>query len=762
MLGGFDVRWAGRAVRRFESQKVRGLLAYLACHRHQAVSRDHLANLLWAEKPDESALHNLRQALHNLRQALAAVDCTQEVVTVTHQEVRLGSQFESWVDLEQFEEAIRRGLTEAGADPYQLSRAASLYAGDFLVGFSVKDSPPFEEWMIAEQERQRGAIIDALRTLIESYLHRGEYRLGIQYASRLLAIDPLSESAHRYLMQLYALSGRRSRALSQYETLRNLLNAELAVEPLAETQELFQRILFQHLPPAEDGGEEGEPVGPLIPLVGRREAHAALDRIWHQVAEGKGHLTLLLGEAGVGKTRLAKSFVDAATAKRRAVVLRGRAYADSPLRSYEPFGEMVVGAFADLLPEDATALVEALSPPARAALVALEPQLPHLAPALADATAAMPADDADALCVALLEFLDRLRHSDDAARAQPMILMIDDFQWTDPASRRLLAALIPHLGRRPLWLLAACRDREAAAEWLVDDGGRTTVEEIVLGRLGPREVQEIASSLVGIRRSEEFGDFLEGLSDGLPLAVAELINHLWDEKALRPRGDGRWALHADPRDLATPPRELERLVQLRLRRLPTSARRLLAVAAIVGQRFDAELVRRADHEHLVVVDTAIRLMLERWLVRQFPLSWSHSRPEKDLVLFAKGARRGTFEFAHEAIRAAVLADINPLRRQVIHRDVAATLLESRGHEEEALCERLAYHELAGGEWERALPHLECAATKARAIGAHEIADWYLDRGLEALDRLVGQTSSETRRQELASRRRELERQRSGR
>ena len=114
--------------------------------------------------------------------------------------------------------------------------------------------------MLSEQERLREAAVDSFRTLIESYLRRGEYRFGIQFARRLLAIDPLSEEAHRSLMRLYALSGRRSRALRQYEILRNLLSSELKVEPLRDTRELHQSILDQTVSPATGMDREG-PVG---------------------------------------------------------------------------------------------------------------------------------------------------------------------------------------------------------------------------------------------------------------------------------------------------------------------------------------------------------------------------------------------------------------------------------------------------------------------------------------------------------------------
>ena len=118
---------------------------------------------------------------------------------------------------------------------------------------------------------------------------------------------------------------------------------------------------------------------------------------------------------------------------------------------------------------------------------------------------------------------------------------------------------------------------------------------------------------------------------------------------------------------------LDALIVRRISRLPTSARRLIALATMIGQKFDAELLQAAANEHLGVVEIGIQLMLERWLIRQFPRYWTARPRERDLVLWAHGARRGTFEFAHPRIRDAVYRDLNPLRRQHLHRHVGVAL-----------------------------------------------------------------------------------------
>ena len=748
-LGGFDVRLRDRAVQNFESQKVRGLFAYLACHRRRALTRERLATLLWGEKADEAARRNLRQALHNLRTVFSEFGDPDKIIMVSPTELQIHPDLDCWVDVEEFGLATQRGLRAEGPDPYQLSTAARLYTGDFLAGFLVKDSPGFEEWVVGEQERLREVAIDAYAALIEHYLQRGEYHLGIQYARRLVAIDPLSERAHRQMMRLCALSGRRTRALAQFEKLRNLLQAELAVEPVEETTQLYRSILSQEVPDDADDTVE-EPVGPLIPLVGRRDAYQELQHQWQEVVEGRGRLSLIVGETGVGKSRLLKSFTDAATSQRRVIVVRGRACEAAPQVGYGPFAEVVVSAFAELLPEEQEALVARLDPESAGDLARLAPAAFEdfqLAPASQDTDTLSPARLASSLSK-LLALLSA--HHGDAAGGAPVIVLMDDVQWFDEASLDLLSALLPVIAESRTWILAGISGDTPARLSLDPDSA--IVDHIFLSRLGTEVIHEVSIALIGSRGAQQLSDFLTRWSKGLPLALAELINFLWDEGILTPDGRGHWLVRGDLEGVTPPSGDVSQLIQYRIRRLPTSARRLLAISAIVGQRFDADLMQFADGEHPEVVEVCIQLMLERWLIRQSPASWQEAGRERDIVLWGQGVRRGIFEFAHEEIRNAVLEEINPIRKQAMHRAVSRALRYSRGSDLESICEGLAHHDIASGDWQNALPCLESAAQRASTVGANEIARRYYELALQTIDRLAKEAASDRARQDLDGKR----------
>jgi DNA-binding SARP family transcriptional activator len=731
LLGGFEVWDGDRQVAGFESQKVRALLAYLVCHRRRAFSRDHLAGLLWPEREGDAARHALRQAVYNLRAKLPG---GESLLLSSNQEIGFHPRADCWVDVEAFEEAVRLG-SERAVDPHHLSAAVQLYRGELLAGFFVKDSQDFEDWMIAEQVRLRDAAVDALHRLIDSYRRRGEYRFGVHYARRLVTIEPLSEEAHRELMRLCALAGQRNRALAHYEELLNLLRDELGVEPLAETRALYESILSQAVK-EETATDQVEPIGPIIPLVGRGAAYSQLREEWTRALAGAVQLTLVTGEQGIGKTRLVKSFLDATTSRRRCGVLKGRCYEMSPLVPYRPFLDILRGVFA----EEAEGVGEVLAPmPAEVLedLVRLAPELRELRPELPVPEPLGRFEDRRRLFASVGLFLEGLCRSDD-----PLIVFLDDLHLADRDTLDLLGFLFSKL-EGAIWIVATCRtdelDFDHPLSQLVRRGeknGRATRLEV--GRLELPALEEIAESLIGESQAAELAALLEEKSAGVPLAVTELVNYLWDEGILTAQRTGHWALPASLSGIDVP-EDLDELIRLRIRRLPNSTRRLATLAAILGQSFDVHLLQEAADEHAQVVEIGLEILLKRWLIRQFAYFWTDGQRDDDIVQWARGPRRGSFEFAHNRIRLAIYGELNPLRRQAMHAQVAEALESLLGVRD---CELLAHHYTAAAQWEKSIPFLERSLERALAVQAGDAARRYCDQTIEVLSRLAAGARSE--------------------
>ncbi len=748
LLGGFRVSRQGRLVSGFESQKVRALLAYLGVHRGRSFSRDHLAGLLWPEEGPEAARRNLRQALYNLRQTLEGAAGTDGLLEATHQSVGLAPGRAAWIDVEEFSVLLARSTGEADRDPAPLAAAARLYEGDLLAGFHVDESPEFDEWLVTEQERLREGALRALLKLVDHHLASGTYSLGVEYGRRLVKLDPLSEIAHRRLMRLHVFSGRRSRAITQYQELVRLLDEELGVEPQEETTAEYRAILAEELPePAVR--EKAEPVGPIVPLVGRDVALAHLRETWRAVTAGSGRLTVVTGEPGIGKTRLIKTFLHEAAASRAALVLQGRYHDLAPPVPYLGVAQALRDALVHEV-EVAEVLTSTLDPHDLSDLEILLPALRELRPGLPP-----PAADVgsrDALFESVARALVALTRSapppgveagrSGAARPMdaevcdtppcPVVLFLDDIHAADASSLELLAFLRERLSREPVWLLAAAT-QTASLPFRV--AGRAPVgqgEEVALGRLDDTATARIASALVPHHAADLARILARG--EGLPLAVTELINLLWDAGRLVELDGGEWRLEGldASAETADMPGSLEAIVRARLDDLPASTRRLFTLAAAAGSEFDADLLVLAEHEHAAVVETGLQVLLERWLARLRLGYWADSRMQRDVTLWSAGPGRGTFEFSHPALREIVYGSLDEERRAVLHARLGA-VLEARDAPTAPRwrSETLAYHFVEARDWARALPHLEEAAARAVRLRAPSTAGYYSSLRLRA-------------------------------
>ena len=309
LLGPFQVTLDGDPVIAFESDKVRALLAYLAVESDRPHRREKLVGLLWPERSERSARQNLSQALFNLRHIIGDRDAQPSFLLITPQTLQFNRSSNHRLDVTAFTtllatcEAHRhRRLEACGLCADRLRQAVTLYRGTFLEGFSLSDSPAFEEWVLLEQEWLHRLVIDSLCRLADRHERRGEYERTLECAWRQVALDPWREEAHRQVMRALALSGRRSEALTQYETCRRALEEEVGVEPEEETTTLYERVRDgEGLQPLSAVPPHNLPAS-LTSFVGRK---AELAEIQDRLQDCDCRLLTLVGPGGIGKTRLA-------------------------------------------------------------------------------------------------------------------------------------------------------------------------------------------------------------------------------------------------------------------------------------------------------------------------------------------------------------------------------------------------------------------------------------------------------------------------
>jgi len=694
VLGGFDARLDPGSVLVLPTKKTQALLTYLALPLGPAHPRDKLATLLWGDMPDAQALGNLRQALARIRRVLPRP--VLRALVLDGKSVALDPSLVE-VDAARFERLVVDGT------PDSLEQAAVLYRGDLLAGVTLAERA-FEDWLTSERERLHELAVQGLVRLLA---HQQAFRLAepaIQTGLRLLALDPLQEPVHRAVMRLYAELGRRGAALRQYQRCVGILHRELAAEPELETRQLYQEILRQR-PARSEAPARARPASATharptsvegageIPLIGREAEVARLRAALEAARAGRGQLVAVLGEAGIGKTRLLTELASLA-AQHGMAVLVGHAYESEQILPYGPWIDAFrsSGLFGD------TAILDTLDAGVRAEIV-------RLVPALGDRSAAgAMASEPSQVFSAVGQVIGAL------ASRQPLLLALEDLQWADEMTLRLVAFLTRALPPRPVLLAISAR-----AEGLADTPRLSrTLDELLLDQrllrvdldaLSERATLELAGLVASAGRIRQalatLGPEVWRVSEGNPFVVVETMQAL--ERGAVPE--------ATPLGL---PGRVRTLVAGRLARLPESERRLVTVAAVIGRRFSFRLLRHAvglDEEEAAA--TLERLVLHR-------------------VLHGVGE---SFDFMHDRIRTVAYDLLLPPRRALLHRRVANALEVVAEHDAPSQHLVLGTHYRLGEVWDQALTHLSAAGRMAAARGAHQESVTCYDRALEVLEQL---------------------------
>jgi DNA-binding SARP family transcriptional activator len=707
LLGDFQARLEPRPPLRLRARKTQALLAHLAMPPGQPHSRDKLAVLLWGDGSQPRARNRLRETLFALRRALAPADST--CLALTGDTIALNADAVD-VDAVTFERLARAGDADA------LAQAVDLYQGDFLAGFAFRGTM-FEEWLMAERERLRELALETLAKLLAHQQRAGEDRDGaLRTSLRLIALDPLQEPVHRSLMRLYSQLGRRGAALQQYQLCERVLRRELGVEPEEETRQLYREILRRQSPGGQPRMSQAATSSPLpqtsllgaldpgisvatdAPLFGRGPEMARLRAVLDDAGSGRGRVVTIVGEAGVGKTRLVGELASLVQAVgRRALV--GRCHESEQILAFGPWLDVVKAAhgLADGV------WLTALPLPMRRELGRL---LPGLSPG--DSGSA-PSPD----YLMLFEGVGLLLGH--VAGRQATVLILEDLHWADEMSVRLLAFIGRRLHAWPLLLVVTARaedlvDAPTAQRTLAELEREAHVASLSLEPLSRPDTIGLVRALARAGSDEaavaRLSEKIWRTSEGNPFVVIEAMRAA-DHRALSP---GPETLSPEFEMLSLPDRVRE-IIRRHLDRLDDGNRELAALAAVVGRELEFPLLQHASGLGEEAAARGVEELVSRRLL--------HSVGDH-------------LDFTHDRVREVAYSRILAPRRKILHRRVAEALATLHAHDLEPHHLALGLHYFEGEVWDRAVVHLRRAGDIATQRSANREAVACFERALMAL------------------------------
>ena len=431
------------------------------------------------------------------------------------------------------------------------------------------------------------------------------------------------------------------------------------------------------------------------PFVGRGEELSLLRTCWDEAAGGRRRIAVLSGEAGIGKSRLVAELATVADLAGASVVI---GHGDQErLVAYQPVVE-ALSALVETVPRHLVADVLHRSG---------SRELARLIPALAPFDTRAPSEQPTASDLARYRLFESVATLVTAASQQtPLLVILEDLHWADPATLQLIKHVMLRVGRARLLVVATARGAQLQGGLLecVDDLRRSQ-SCLVMPMVG-LEVTDILSLLssrdlpahlhAGTRR--DLAIKLHQDTGGNPLFVVELLHHLETTGSLAgsgPAGPGSAAAGVPPM--------VRDLIVRRMQGLSDIARHVLGIAAVVGRRFDVGLVAGVAELSADRLETVMEEALAAELVHELSV------------------RAGWLQFSHALVRETVEAELSSTRKRRLHRLVGEAL-EADGHPNHL--PELAYHFRAAAsadDHERAVRYAVDAAEQATQLMAYEQA-----------------------------------------
>ncbi|WZL73823.1 AAA family ATPase [Clostridiaceae bacterium 35-E11] len=607
LLGTPEVFYNGHRIK-FPFRKAEALFYYLLVEKQ--ASRDILVNFFWPELQENTAKKNLRNAVYMIRKVFEA-----DVIVSPQRAMLMLSEDISWkIDVDQFLQN-------------QESTGIALYQGEFLQGLLVKDAENFEHWMFRERDAYRDSYMHKLHKLLKKYISSKRFMEAEDCCKKLIAVDEFNEEPYRILMEVYSLQGQYNKGIETYNKLVEVLDKELAIRPDLKTNDVFETLLKEKSIQESLEKEESQCF-----YYGRKEEIKFLKQnhyAFHKQVDRKS--IVVLGEAGIGKSRLVEEFFKSSNLE-EVYVFKAYCYEAEENYLLRPWNG-IFSKLSKLLKEENVQIPPLWKNIVRCIFPAFFPEDGSMDKNLVENVATFKYQVAENAIVNILL---------KVAEEKKIILFFEDLQWIDQLSLSLLQTILLENRNTSLMMIATCRSshQRKIDQFFGQISRYDLMKKIELKRLSKEDTLIFASRLLpDYAFTEELKNVMYNETEGNTFFLLEFLNNLKENGTI---------------GMISP--KMEDILKNRIANVSSEGQKILSIASVFFDKVTfASLQGLSGKKELELLDIIDELQ-QKGLIKE--------------VVEEKGI---AFVFTHQKLREYVYQEMSLSRKMILHHQIAKCL-----------------------------------------------------------------------------------------
>jgi DNA-binding SARP family transcriptional activator len=610
---------------KFPIKKLEALIFYVGYYKK--AERTELVNLLWCDKGEQTGRKNLRNALYKLK---SSVD-VEIIEFINDQIITLHGDLEVETDLPNDTETLSEKVLKL----------------DFLNGFQVRNGENFDEWISLKRDQYQSFYNDWLLEKYQYHQTLEDIKQEKKYLKLLIEHDPYNEPYYRQLMVVYQKQQRYNKGIDLYRSLVAVLDKELGIQPDAQTQSVYKELLAEKDAPKETVISAPES------FYGRDNQLKALMKLYRD-----GHrndMMLIIGEAGIGKTRLKDEFTaliseEVLLVETQSYQLEQHYYLKPWSKILDMIGSYVTDSEIDL-PDNWIRMIRTVFPNFKN-----ETELGSFL--LKEQTDVLKYPELEDAVVNLFNVV---------ASEKKIVIGVDDLQWMDPLSLDLLKGVLVRCRTAGVVVVATLREghREAIDDFIALVNRTHPVSEIQLSRFSKEEVTSYVELAMPSVLDKETIDKIYAETEGNTYFLVEYVKSLKEGKALPDVLDGmRDVLHS------------------RLMDIDEEGKKLLNIMSMFFDDIPFELLNQVSSKSELDLIELIEDLKRRNLIKEI-----------------ESGGRLSYQFIHQKIREFIYRNQSSTARRIFHIKIAELLERNLTGQvrDRLLYPNLIYHFSKGGK-----------------------------------------------------------------